>query len=1129
MINNNLLSNKIRCIYCNNEHKFSPFNVSHEIRLDIKQPILRKDNNIYLTYISCNNDINRAITNKKIELDDINDNDIVYWGYGSDIFTNNNGLMTLLAKRLENINDETIKGLLKYILCYKWWDTFYLYIDKYNFIIDEKAYDRNINLLNTINRYFKLIKDNINIDYKYEHYNILVKKLGELIKRYNENKLYESVKNQSNKVDKELEYLKKMEELEIINMKINKIETFEEQFILSLNKTRKTNNIKFLATINPNEQIIADMIIRLGECSKLNVIIDNIDKMNKIDIWKHYIKQQEEIKNGKKFKKGKSKILNDQNILIELNSKEKIKYKYIYDEYILEQSKGEKKNIDIILDEWQNEAINHIKSGNSCLIKGPTSGGKTYVMMKGLDNIINSGIEQNVVYVSPTFYLAYQTYANTKVTFPNRKIAIITIELIHIPKDANIFIGTACELLNYFKISNKKFQVGIFDEIHVATILYCNYVSTKEKIRARSYAKLISHCEKQIIAASATIRNVDAMRNFIASMINLDNKNKIDYKDIHIVNYDKRIIPLIEYRYLNNSKLKIIKRDENHIEIDIPSNDMIKGDINAENLFKLLIEMRNNDMMPSIIFDDNDDNAWKTYTNLIKYCNQKEYIDYKDYREGLNMINNIITNYNIEYHKINENIIDDIDINSRLKVKKGEHVNLKRGNNKKEGILYGIISKRNNSICKMLSEFKLILKKSIINYNNNNIESLCKILDIPNDIMINILEILEYNKITLYKKYPNFFITQAHIDMINIIEKIDNLDRHTPEILMLFEITKGSFYKFGNTISVELLKTIREPGTDEEKWKHRKRMISLAEAQNIKPKDIDDIIDVIINGMQYGLAIINSSLPFVIQNIILENLKNKEIGIVFASESMSMGINYPLRSVIIKSMSGYEKLLPGKMIQMSGRCGRRGKDNQAHVIFWGIENASQSSHVYIPPVIFPEHFLVDNISNLSGCIITNHEKIAIELGEILLTKYFDNNILNNVKKSISLPNITDVYDDDFDIYEIKTLQKKNHAKKLNKEIYLIPVIKCIANNLEFENSDIEELSSLICKIENDIYMDSFSINSFEKSQHINLLINFMIELHNHYATCSNIHFLNFIEEIVNIFQKCEYKLIKLNT
>ena len=119
------------------------------------------------------------------------------------------------------------------------------------------------------------------------------------------------------------------------------------------------------------------------------------------------------------------------------------------------------------------------------------------------------------------------------------------------------------------------------------------------------------------------------------------------------------------------------------------------------------------------------------------------------------------------------------------------------------------------------------------------------------------------------------------------------------------------------------------------------------------------------------------------------------MGIVFASESMSMGINYALRSVIIKSPKNNISINPGKLIQMGGRCGRRGKDDQAHVIYWGISNSFEAHHSFIEPVLYPEHFIISNDKN-----IQLKEELAIKLGAIFGTLYFEE---ERKKSSIIIP------------------------------------------------------------------------------------------------------------------------------
>ena len=81
--------------------------------------------------------------------------------------------------------------------------------------------------------------------------------------------------------------------------------------------------------------------------------------------------------------------------------------------------------------------------------------------------------------------------------------------------------------------------------------------------------------------------------------------------------------------------------------------------------------------------------------------------------------------------------------------------------------------------------------------------------------------------------------------------------------------------------------------------------------------------------------------------------------------------------------------------------------------------------------------------------------------------------------------------------------------------------------INYADSEIKLITNLICKIDSDIILDSFSIDSYTKSRDINLLMHLVIELHNTFAMSINTNFLAFLETIVHILQTCEYRLIKL--
>ena len=64
------------------------------------------------------------------------------------------------------------------------------------------------------------------------------------------------------------------------------------------------------------------------------------------------------------------------------------------------------------------------------------------------------------------------------------------------------------------------------------------------------------------------------------------------------------------------------------------------------------------------------------------------------------------------------------------------------------------------------------------------------------------------------------------------------------------------------------------------------------------------------------------------------------IKVVFATETLALGVNMPARSVIIEKLKKYDgrsmvSLTPAEYAQMSGRAGRRGIDDQGHaIVLW---------------------------------------------------------------------------------------------------------------------------------------------------------------------------------------------------
>ena len=1142
------------CINCKDNHKFSPFNVTNESYSVLPNafPLLIIDDKTKKFKVIIEKEISKKtydkLTKELIQINKLNSNSVLYWTDGIKMF-DNQGLIKLLVSNNNLISNDTIESLIKTIYCPLWWDDL-LYefasisqdtitnnikrAEDYHKIIIEKATELN-----------KQIKD-----YLFPKLFRIIRSLHEKQKRENEaalQKLQEQRRIMKEKLIKE-KLIKDQEQLLARQAKellddsdlIFDTRTPEEIFKENLKSNTKGSSYKFLAAINPESTIIADLVMKSGEKSQLQIGVNNETNIKKIKLWEYWLRQEEDIRNGIKYAKPtwtkKDTKLDDNSIpdlplepkkdkpriLLNLTKIQQLQYATI-----MKNSKlVSKEQSSFKLDEWQTIAIETIQQFKSCLITGPTSGGKTYVMMKGLDNIINSNVETNLAYISPTFHLAYQTYANIKATFPTRNVAIITSEIINIPLNANIFIGTASELLNYFITTNKKFHIGIFDEIHVASKIYIDTYNKSDVIRANAYANLLSRCLTQVIAASATITNDIDMIKFICSQMNKfkSTEDKKQIETIKLIKYTTRIIPLLEYNYIMNERIEPLTREQTEQIDQTENNDKLRSDITPKNLFLLLCRMRERDMLPGIIFDISDDIAWKSYVELINYTEMMEQLEYNSYNELIDKINSIIENFNTDRDKRLDTMPAE-DILDSTKIKKNT------ANNKRESGLRAISSQHFKTHQNLVSQSKNIFERSIIKFNTEPWESLCII---PKDkISSNILRMItkacSCSKEDLFEKFPDFKITQVHVDMLAIMKSIEDIEPDQSEAFVRINTDKGSFYRFSNSsCGMDQLKAIREPGSDENNWKLRKRMIILANAQSIMAKDIDGIIDVIMRGLEFGITIINRSLPFVIQNIILDNLRTKNMGIVFASESMSMGINYALRSVIIKSPKDLIKINPCKLIQMGGRCGRRGKDDQAHVIYWGIQNSNEANTEFIEPIQFPDHFILNDQIETD-----TKENLAIKLGAIFQTLYFKEEKtksedlkkhekkMNHIKKHDKVVEIVIVDDEEIRI------KKRSIDIKLNRLQYLDPTIRILCIYLKYTDTETEFIVNLICKIDSDIILDSFSVDSYMKSRDINLLMHVIIELHNTYAMSTNTEFLNYLEKIVNILQTCEYRLIKL--
>jgi ATP-dependent RNA helicase HelY len=104
----------------------------------------------------------------------------------------------------------------------------------------------------------------------------------------------------------------------------------------------------------------------------------------------------------------------------------------------------------------------------------------------------------------------------------------------------------------------------------------------------------------------------------------------------------------------------------------------------------------------------------------------------------------------------------------------------------------------------------------------------------------------------------------------------------------------------------------------------------------------DDDLEVLgydswLNGLEAGFAAHHAGLVPPMKESVEEAFASGLLKVVFATETLSLGINMPARSVVIEKLSKFtgehhEFLTPGEYTQLAGRAGRRGIDDRGYVI-----------------------------------------------------------------------------------------------------------------------------------------------------------------------------------------------------
>ena len=120
------------------------------------------------------------------------------------------------------------------------------------------------------------------------------------------------------------------------------------------------------------------------------------------------------------------------------------------------------------------------------------------------------------------------------------------------------------------------------------------------------------------------------------------------------------------------------------------------------------------------------------------------------------------------------------------------------------------------------------------------------------------------------------------------------------------------------------------------------RQLAEARCSSISDEDLDTLgyFDW-LNSLERGYAAHHAGMLPAFKEVVEELFLRKLVKVVFATETLALGINMPARTVVLERLDKYNgesrvQISAGEYTQLTGRAGRRGIDPEGHsVILWG--------------------------------------------------------------------------------------------------------------------------------------------------------------------------------------------------
>ena len=183
-------------------------------------------------------------------------------------------------------------------------------------------------------------------------------------------------------------------------------------------------------------------------------------------------------------------------------------------------------------------------------------------------------------------------------------------------------------------------------------------------------------------------------------------------------------------------------------------------------------------------------------------------------------------------------------------------------------------------------------------------------------------------------------------------QRIERMDR--PDVVQLLERTNllpGIFFIFSRVGCDAAVQQIRRSGIRLTTPEERREIREFVEESTRTLQDED--LGVLgyfewVDNLERGVASHHAGLLPAFKEVVEELFRRKLVKVVFATETLALGINMPARTVVLEKMEKFNgearvAITSGEYTQLTGRAGRRGIDIEGHaVVQWTEEMDPQA-------------------------------------------------------------------------------------------------------------------------------------------------------------------------------------------